>query len=208
MKKILKILLILFLFLSCYLIYIITDKDIINYMAIGNNSDFNKYVIDDNTNYNDLYTNNDYRIVDLVNIIKYNQEKDVSIHYLLNKANILTINVGMNELYEKLDNNTHDIYSYLNEMVSDMNILLNEISRYDYDKVFVIGYYNIDRKNNDIFTYINYKIKRLVLEYGYKYIDLNRVIGKNDLIKTDSYELNNIGKEKISKKIVKYYLNN
>ena len=208
MKKILKILLILFLFLSCYLIYIITDKDIINYMAIGNNSDFNKYVIDDNTNYNDLYTNNDYRIVDLVNIIKYNQEKDVSIHYLLNKANILTINVGMNELYEKLDNNTHDIYSYLNEMVSDMNILLNEISRYDYDKVFVIGYYNIDRKNNDIFTYINYKIKRIVLEYGYKYIDLNRVIGKNDLIKTDSYELNNIGKEKISKKIVKYYLNN
>lgn len=174
-------------------------------MAIGNDSSFNKYVIDNNTNYNDLYTDTDYRIVDLVNIIKYNEEKDVSIHYLLSKADILTISVGMNELYEKLDNDTHYIYDYLNEMVFDMDLLLNEISRYDYDKVFVIGYYNIDRKNNDIFTYINYKIKNLVLEYGYNFIELNRVIDKDDLVLEDNFKLNNRGIEKISKIILAYY---
>ena len=174
-------------------------------MAIGNDSSFNKYVIDNNTNYNDLYTDTDYRIVDLVNIIKYNEEKDVSIHYLLSIADILTISVGMNELYEKLDNDTHYIYDYLNEMVFDMDLLLNEISRYDYDKVFVIGYYNIDRKNNDIFTYINYKIKNLVLEYGYNFIELNRVIDKDDLVLEDNFKLNNRGIEKISKIILAYY---
>ena len=192
---------------GCYLIYKFTENEKINYLAIGNNSDFNNYVISNmkkNVIYNDSYISDDYRIIDLVNIIKYNEVKDISIHQLLKSANILTIFVGMNELYEKLDNNTHDIYSYLNEMVSDMDILLNEISRYDYDKVFVIGYYNIDRKNNDIFTYINYKIKKIVLEYGYIYIDTNTLIHENDFIRKDGFILNDNGLKKISSKI-NYY---
>lgn len=210
MKKCLKILLILFLFLSCYFIYKFTDRKKINYLAIGNDSSFNEYVINSlNTNiqYNDLYTDNDYRIVDLVNIIKYNEEKDVSIHYLLKKSDILTIFIGMNELYSNLNNDTKSIYNYLNDMVNDMNDLLMKISEYDYDNVYVLGYYCIDKNKNDIFTYINYKIKVLTHKYGYNYVDLNGVIDINDLIENNNYKLNEKGKDKISKIILAYLKN-
>ena len=36
----------------------------------------------------------------------------------------------MNELYSKLNDDTKDIYSYLNQMVNDMNNLFIEINRY------------------------------------------------------------------------------
>jgi hypothetical protein len=207
MKKLLKILLILFLFLACYFIYIITDNEEIKYVAIGNNSDFNNYVIKNmkkNVNYNDLYTSDDYRIMDLVNIIMYNEEKDVSIHYLLKNADILTICVGMNELYSKLGNDTRNIYAYLNEMVYDMGKLLSNISRYQYDKVFVCGYYDVDEKNNDIFTYINYKLRNLVTDYGYIFLDLDNILDRNDLENGGNYILNDNGFEKMGKIILAY----
>ena len=58
----------------------------------------------------------------------------------------------MNDIYYKLNNNTKDIYSYVNEMINDMEILLDSIKKYSCNKVIVLGYYNITNKNNDIFT--------------------------------------------------------
>ena len=215
-----KILLILFLFLSCYIIYAKTYDDKKFYLAVGDGitAGYNDIIINylDNLDvlkeYNNSFINKDYRIKDLIRVIKYNEEmninnKSVSIHYLLKEADIITLSIGMNDIYYKLNNNTKDIYSYVNEMVNDMEILLDSIKKYSCNKVIVLGHYNITNKNNDIFTYLNYKVKSLVETYGYDYIELANIINKDHLQSTDNYYLNEEGNQLISKLIVEKFKN-
>lgn len=215
-----KILLILFLFLSCYIIYAKTYDDKKFYLAVGDGitAGYNDIIINylDNLDvlkeYNNSFINKDYRIKDLIRVIKYNEEmninnKSVSIHYLLKEADIITLSIGMNDIYYKLNNNTKYIYSYVNEMVNDMEILLDSIKKYSCNKVIVLGYYNITNKNNDIFTYLNYKVKSLVETYGYDYIELANIINKDHLQSTDNYYLNEEGNQLISKLIVEKFKN-
>ena len=200
-----KMILILFLFLSCYLIYISTDKQKLSYVAIGDtNADINynkiKY-----QEYNNDYIDKEYRIIDLINVLRYNEQaKDISLHRLLKQADILIISIGMNDLYYKLNTDTKNIYTHLNTMVSNMNILLNEIDKYHYKQVFVLGYYNINNKHNDILTYLNYETKRIVNKYKYEYIELHQVLNNNpNLYQNPNYfYLNTNGYKEINKIIV------
>lgn len=206
-----KIILVLFLFLSCYFIYNQTEEKKLSCLVIGDTIANNNYLKNNEliTGYNNNYINKDYRIIDLVNIIKYNEEieennKHISIHRLLKNADILIISIGMNDIYSKLNSDTKDIYTYINNMVNNMEILYDEIDRYSYKKVIVLGYYNITNKNNDLFTYLNYKMKRITEKYNYNYIELNNILKNNPnfLKKNNSYELNNRGYNEINKIIV------
>jgi len=215
-----KIILILFLFLSCYLIYNLTEEKETSCLVIGDIIADNMYIKNNKliTEYNNNYIDEDYRIVDLINIIKYNEEikinnKTVSIHRLMKNADILIISIGMNDIYSKLNNDTKDIYSSINEIVNNMEILLDEINNYNYKKVFILGYYNISNKNNDLFTYLNYKIKKITHKYNYEYLELNNILKNNPnyFKKSNNYYLNNQGYYEISKIIVenlkKYWYN-
>ena len=110
----------------------------------------------------------------------------------------------MNDIYYKLNSDTHKIYTYINEMVNNIEILLKEIDKYNYKQVFILGYYNITDKNNDIFNYLNFKIKKVTQRYGYKYIELNDILRNNPNYykKSNNYHLNNEGYREISKIIV------
>lgn len=205
-----KIILILFLFLSCYVIYNLTEKESISILVMGDNK-LNKNIIKQNNNitYNSNYTDAYYRITDLINIIKYNEEKEInnekiSIHRLLKTSDILIISIGMNDIYSKLNTDTFEIYTYINDMVNNMEILLEEINKYSYKQVLILGYYNINNKNNDLFTYLNYKMKKITTKYNYEYIELNNFIKNNpNYLKNDhNFELNNQGLEQLSKIIV------
>lgn len=206
-----KIILILFLFISCYLIYNITEKDTLSLLVLGDSISDNKYLKENKkiTNYNNNYINKDYRIIDLINIIKYNEEiesnnKKISIHRLMKNTDIIIISIGMNDIYSKLNNDSKEIYTYINNMVNNMNILLQEINKYTYKKVIILGYYNITNKNNDLFTYLNYKMKKIITKYNYEYIELNNLIKNNPnyLKNTHNFELNNQGYQEINKIIV------
>ena len=204
-----KIILILFLFLSCYLIYNLTEDKSQSYLVIGDLVADNPYLKNNNLKYNNTYINENYRIIDLLNTIKYNQEikvnnKSISIHRLLKNNDILIISVGMNDIYYKLNSEIKNIYTYINDMVNNMDILLSEIDRYNYQKVFVLGYYNITNKHNDIFTYLNYKMKKITNKYNYDYIELNNILGNNPNFysKSNNFNLNNQGYNEINKIIV------
>ena len=90
--------------------------------------------------------------------------------------------------------------------------LLPERQRYEYNyqKVIVLGYYNITNKNNDIFTYLNYKIKKITNKYNYEYIELNNILKNNQkyLYKSNNFNLNDKGYNEISKIIVEKLKNN
>ena len=207
-----KIILILFLFLlccSCYLIYNITKKKTIYIMSLGDELSLNNNLNNKKYTYNKYFVNKDNRTIDILNTIKYNKEitkedKNISIHRLLKKTDILIISIGMNDIYYKLNNNTKEIYTYINNMLLNYEELLKEINRYDYKEVFILGYYNITNNYNDIFVYTNYKLEKLSNKYNYIFINLNNIINNNKkyLIKIDNYYLNDEGIKKINDFIV------
>ncbi len=222
-----KIIFILILFLSCYLIYYFTSTDKLYYLSIGDSlskgineynmisygySDIVKDYLQNNNKlrgYNNSFTNKDYRITDLLRIIKYNEDieiddKSVSLNQLLKKADIITLSVGMNELYYKLSINNENIYFYVDEMLEDIKELLIHIDKFNHKKVFVLGYYNIKDKNQDIFNYANYKLRTIVLKEGFEFVDLDNIFSNNkEYFKNSlSFNPNFEGYKQISKIVI------
>lgn len=195
----------------CYLIYELTDNDNLTCLVIGDSIADNIYLRENKkiNNYNNQFINKDYRMIDLLHIIKYNEEinyqnKTISIHQLLKQSDIVIISIGMNDIYAKLEDDPKNMYTYLNEMVNNMELILDEISRYKNAKIIVLGYYNIFDKKNDLFTYINYKIKRITEKHDYIYIDTNKNLNNNQkyLLKNNQFYLNDHGYQEINELIV------
>ena len=211
MKKIIIILFLFCLLYACYYIYKVTENDNLDIVLIGDKVVDNPYLKDIGKidKINNDFVDRDFMIKDMVNIIKYNQELDIgnkeeSIHQLLMNSDMVIISLGMNDIYYKLNDNTKEIYTYLNEMIDNYEIILKEIKRYDYQKVYVLGYYNISNRYNDIFSYVNYKLKNMVKEYGYEYLDLNKILNNKGEFyeKKDNFYLNKAGYREIYKLIV------
>ena len=212
-----KIIFILFLFITvflCYIIYELTDNDKLYYTSIGDSISNNTYIKDIKNIYkhNNDFVNKDYRTIDLLNIIRYNEEitinnSQVSIHQILKKSDIIILSIGMNDIYHKLNDNIKDIYTYSNNMINNIELIFDEINHYNHLKVYVLGYYNTTNKHNDIYTYLNYKLKRISEKNNYIFIDLNNTIRNNPkyLIKNDNYYLNNEGYKEIMKLIVEKF---
>ena len=205
MKKIILILFLFFLLYACYIIYTLTEDNNKYITIIGDSIANNQYLKDiDNILVNNDFVNKDYRINDLLNIIKYNEELEInnkteSIHQLLKKSDVVIISIGMNDLYYKLNDNTKEIYTYLNNMINNYELIIKEISKYDYQRVYILGYYNITKKNNDIFIYINYKLSKIAKNYNYTYIDTNKILNnKPEYYQNEtSFNLNNEGYHQI-----------
>ncbi len=223
-----KVLFVLILFLSCYLIYNKTIDNRKFFLAIGDSlskgvneygivsygyNDYIKdYLISNNLlkRYDKTYTSSDYRLKDIIRILDYNEIKDgESLNRLIKEADIITISLGMNELYSKMDANTNN-YTYIDNLIKDYSYILNKISKFHHDKVYILGFYNISSKNNDLFTYTNYKLKNLCNLYNYTYVELSNILNNNPSYFTNnkSFIPNNDGYRKISQIIVENLENN
>jgi len=205
MKKIILILFLFLLCLACYYIYKVTEDKQLDIVAIGDDIAYNPYL--DNLNHD--FVNKDYRINDLLSIINYNQEllvggKTESIHKLLKNADILIISIGMNDIYYKLNDSSKEIYTYLNDIINKYNQILQKISKYDYQQVYILNYYNTSNKNNDIFTYINYKLNKITNNYNYTYIDLSKILSNRPQYHQNNHDfsLNSDGYYQIFKILV------
>ena len=96
-------------------------------------------------------------------------------------------------------------------MISDYNKILNYISKFHHDKVYILGYYNTTKNNIDIFNYANYKLEVLTKKYNYTYIDLAKILDNNPTYISqisNNYMPNIRGYEKISQIIVENLKNN
>ena len=224
-----KVFLILILFLSCYFIYNKTVDNKVYYLAIGDSlakgtneygiasygyNDYIKDYLEEKSKlkrYNKTYTNNDYRIIDIIKVLEYNEKKDgYSLNVLIKQADIITLSLGMNELHYKLKNNSQNIYTYIDNMIINYNKILTYINKFPHDKVFILGYYNVFENSNDIINYANHKLKEICKKHGFIYIELSNILGNNPeyFSKTDKFIPNNKGYEKISQIIVENLENN
>lgn len=224
-----KVLLILVLFLSCYFIYNKTIDEKIFYLTIGDSLSrgtneygvvsygYNDYVKDylkaNNRlkEYNKVFTDNDYQVTDILKILEYNEKKDnYSLNRLIKEADVITVSLGMNEIYYKLEKENENIYTYIDNMINNYSKLLTYINKFHHQKVYALGYYNAFGKNQDIFDYANYKLKKLCSDNNVLYVDLSLILNNNPvyLSKSKSFLPNIKGYEKISQIIVENLKNN
>lgn len=224
-----KIIFIIILFLSCYFIYEITKSDKINYTTLGdslakgvtpystNGYGFNNYLKEyfqknnQLKSYNDDFTKADYRITDLINHITNNtQSKNLTINQVIHNSDIITISIGMNELYYKLKINDNYIYSYIDEMINDTNTLFKLLRKNNNNKIYMLGYYNITNNNKDIFTYANTKLQALCQKYNIIYINTEQIFQNNKTYfeNPHSYNPNLEGYYKIYEKVIEKITNN
>lgn len=224
-----KVFLILILFLSCYFIYNRTADSKLYYLTIGDSlpqgtneygivsygyNDYVKDYLDKNKKlegFNKTFTDNDYRIIDILKILEYNELKDdYSLNRLIKKADIITISLGMNEIYYKLEKGGQNIYTYIDNIINNYEKLLTYINKFHHERVYVLGLYNTLGEYNDIFNYANYKLKEICQANKFIYIDLANIFtgNPNYFSKKDSFIPNNKGYEKISQIIVENLKNN
>lgn len=229
-KKIILILIILIVIL--FFSYPNFYKKEINYTLLGDRQVFSNNIISKNfsdliydelkkeekINYNKDFIENDIRIIDIIDDINDNKKiNDISIQKLLKNSNILILNIGNNELYYKLskyDNNENydkEIYIYLDSVLKDYEILLNQIKKYNIEKVFIIGAFNdTNNINNDKFyRYINNQINNYAKNNNMIFID--EITKNNEYItKTTPIYITNKGNltlfNKIYSKISNFYL--
>lgn len=180
-----KVIFVIVLFLSCYVIYNITEDNRVNYMALGDGISYgykdlvSDYLFDSKRlgNYNDSFVDSSYRITDLINKIKYNDyvvlgNERVYINRVLKEADIITLSIGNNELYYKLSLDNVGIYEYIENMLSDIDILFKEINRYNH-KLVLLRDFIIFGGNSDLINYINLKIESMADEEGFIFIDIS-----------------------------------
>lgn len=224
-----KVILILILFLSCYFIYNKTINEKIYYLTIGdylskgtnengsNSYGYNNYIknylkknkmLDE---FNETFTNDDYRIIDIIKILEYNEKKEkTSLNYMIKRANVISLSLGMNELYYKISKDTKNIYTYIDVMINNYDKILSYINLFHNKKVFVLGYYNVTGDYNDVFDYANYKLKTLCNKYNFTFIDLSNLFDNNPTYFDieNSIIPNEKGYEKISQIIIEKFKNN
>ncbi len=195
MKKIILTLFLSFALICffCYLIYIQTEKKQKIITILGDN--LANLPLDNNYQVINL-TNKNLYLIDLEIALTYNKPiNNISVHESLNETDILIISIGMNDLYHKISNNSKEIYDYLNNMLNSYEKIISIINHYHLKKVYVLGYYNINNDKEDLFTYLNFKLKKIVNKYHYTYINTNELVGNNPyfLEKKDNFILNKQG---------------
>ena len=224
MKKILTLIIIALAVLLIYLGFM--DKDI-NYLSLGDSLangisgisvkdyGYTDYVKDylNNKELLDNYTyfiDNDNRSIDIIKSIEDNIKIDnKTMQNALIKADIITISIGMNDLFSNItfnhDFSINDLYNKFDEFSNDLNKLFKLLRDYSKEEIIFIGFYNClkDEDLNEFFMYINEQTKKICNNYNIDYLDLYNEFNDNKYFNSiiDSFP-NKIGYELIADKII------
>ena len=206
MKKIIILILIVFL---VFLIYKFNDKNLIDYMVLGDSislginsygnktygyNDYLKSYLENNDllhNYNDYFSKDGYTIEELTNDIQNNKnilynDKTYNIKKELREADLLTLSIGMDEIVKIITKNIEfkDNKKDIDKVITKMDNLLKTITELSKSKVILIGYYNPTNNYNQntdrMFSYINNEYQKLAKKYNIEYVDIYEIIKKDN----------------------------
>lgn len=227
LKKHIKLITLILIILIIFIIYKYTNHNNINYTAIGDSltlgqnsfgivdysySDYvNDYLIENNKNHKYIKSfSNKYLTIDKFkdNILSNKKiiiKKQVyNIRQTLRETNILTIQVGLNDLKYKISlleiKSENNLDNIINELDKEFSELIKEITKYYPHKLYVIGYY----KSSD--DYLNLGIMKLNNIYRNKkqieFIDIENIMNNNKYYSSNSYYPNHYGYEAIANEII------
>lgn len=165
-----------------------------------------------------------YRSIDLLNDLKENKEitvekKKISIKHALIKADLVTVSVGISDLFYKLNvgtefdiNQVDDIYVYVDEVIKDIDKLLLELRKSCKEQIMVLGFYNpftnfspaLANEVEPVIEYANGKMHDIVRKYDMTFVDLHNTFLANDNYLSSKFEIHPTkeGYRAISKSII------
>lgn len=222
------------LLITLSIIFIMTIKkdDKVSYISLGDGLskgiNYNNYesigfsdIISENLRKKDklkFYTKNfsniDNRITDLIDDINKNisttiNGKEITIQNAIKNANLITLSIGMNEIMYKYSSNINDgyMYSYIDECMNDIKILLNKIKKLNNKDIYLLGYYNstTDLSLDKFIKYSNNKLIDICKEYEIKFINLHNIFKNNKhlIYNQKNYYPNQDGYKLIANQILK-----
>lgn len=141
-----------------------------------------------------------YRSIDLLNDLNNNKKikvdgKEITLKHALIKADIVTVSIGSNDLFYKLNvgnefdlNEMDDIYTYIDESINDVNKLLFELRKSCKEQIMVFGFYNpftnysstLSNMVESFIEYANAKMETLVRKYDMTFVDIHDIFLAND----------------------------
>ncbi len=205
MKRKYKILIIVLisLFLA-YFIYFFNREEKINLVAIGDgiasgetsyNVDgvsYNDYLKDyfENKkllkNYYKTFASKNYKLNDLLNDLKsniYSKDDDLYIKQVMHKADIITINIGEEELV-KLQITKDLNKEYLQKFFSNFDSLLYILKSITEAKIVIVGFYENNYLDKSNVIILNSEISNIAIKYDSSFVNIN------DLMQNKEYFLN------------------
>lgn len=150
--------------------------------------------------YSKDFTSPEDRIVDLINRIEKNekvklQDEELSIQTAIKKADIITLSIGSNDLFEKAGlsdmkynlEKSDEIEEYLEEIKENLDKLIKLIRKYNDNKIIIVGYYNplspisskYTRELEPIFMKVNEYYEEVALKNNCDYIDVYEIFKEN-----------------------------
>lgn len=146
------------------------------------------------------FSKSGYRSIDLLNDLKENKEikvngKNITIKNALIKADLVTVSIGANDLFYKLNignefdmNEFDDIYTYVDETILDVDKLLYELRKSCKEQIMVFGFYNpftnfstsLANTVEPVILYANTKMENIVRKYDMTYVDIHDTFLSND----------------------------
>ncbi len=173
-KKHLKLIIFLLVCLAIFTIYKNNNKNNWNYTALGDSFvigvdsygrvdyGYSDYIKDELKNKDKLnkyiksFSEKDLSIESLNDALLFNKRitlnnKTFNIRETLRESKLVTLSIGLNDLLYKLSITTEKTDYKLNQIIEEVstsfNILIKEIRKYYPYDIYVIGYYNINPKD-------------------------------------------------------------
>ena len=125
----------------------------------------------------------------------------LSITQAISKAKILTVSIGMNELSHKMEIETEEIETYINNIEKIFKLL----RIYNKKEIFLTSIYETSFLNNTKVTEINNRLKQLCDTYQVHFIDITNILkNKEYIFNNTSFYFNYRGHRNISEEILKH----
>lgn len=149
-----------------------------------------------------------YRSIDLLNDLYTNKsitvdDKKIPIKHALIKADLVTLSIGANDLFYKLklgninETNFEEVYTYIDEVILDIDKLLYELRISCKEQIMVFGFYNPFVNFSDgfatsiepIILYANKSMKKIVEKYDMTFINIHNIFLENPYYLSNSLEI-------------------
>lgn len=193
MKKILFVVFIIIMVLIVNYLFLDNKIYYLNLDTIESNdySIYYKKYLESNNDleyYNNHYNVKDYRITDLVRMIKDNKQivingKKQTIEHAIIKADIITVWAGMNELKYKIGtDDLEELYRYSDTILTDLEELFLILRKLSKEKIIFMNFYNPGKeKYNEVINYLNSKMNSIAIEYEIDILDISHMRNNNSI---------------------------
>ncbi len=155
-------------------------------------------------NYISTFSSTNQTTEDLIFAIENNyvdKESGLSIQQALNKAKIITLALGMDEI-ENFPNQSKNMHKRMEQYKKNMEKIIRLIRNFNHYQIFIIGLYDYHNEKSDSIDQINEELQNLSNKYQITFIDISDFsLKKEYYLSNNSYYFNYKAHQEIANRI-------